>query len=101
MWLDLKKTKSMVVSRARTYALGYGNLTLGGAVVEKLRSLLIPWATFDSKLTFETYLREVVSKATRSLDVVGQVGKLFDCPRVFNRCFNAYVLSNLEYWASV
>ena len=52
-------------------------------------------------LTFETHLREVVSKAARSLDVVRRVGKLLDCPRVLKICFNAYVLSSLEYRAPV
>ena len=57
--------------------------------------------TFDSKLTFETHLREVVSKAARSLVVVRRAGELFDCPRVLKSCLNAYVLSNIEYCAPV
>ena len=55
----------------------------------------------DSKLTFETHFQEVVSKAARSLRVVRQAGKLFDCPRVLKGCFNAYGLSSLEYCAPV
>ena len=46
-------------------------------------------------------MREVVSKAARSLGPVGRAGKLFDCPRVLNSYFNAYVLSRLEYCAPV
>ena len=42
-------------------------------------------------------MREVVSKAVRSLDA----GKLFDCPRVIKSCFNAYVLPSLKYCAPV
>ena len=33
--LNLKKTKSMVLSRSRICALGYGDLTLGGAELEE------------------------------------------------------------------
>ena len=55
----------------------------------------------DSKLTIETHLQEVVLKAARSPGVVHRAGKLFDCPRVLKSCFNAYILSNLEYCALV
>ena len=37
--LNPKKTKSMVLSRSRTSALSYGNLTLGGVKLEELKSL--------------------------------------------------------------
>ena len=35
------KTKSMVVSRSRTIAPGYGDLTLDGAELEEIKSLRI------------------------------------------------------------
>ena len=47
--------------------------------------------TLNSKLMFETHLREVVSKATGNRGVVPRAPKLFDCPRVIKNCFNAYV----------
>ena len=31
-------------------------------------------------------MRKVVSKAAKSLSVVGRAGKLFDCPRVLKSC---------------
>ena len=99
MRLNIKKTKVMVVSRSRTIAPGYGDLTLGGTELEEVKSLRILGMTFDSKLTFETHVREVASKAARSLGVVRHPGKLFDCPRVLNSCLNAYVLFSLEYCA--
>ena len=39
MRLNPKKTKSMEVSRSRTYASGYGDLTLDGAELEEIKSL--------------------------------------------------------------
>ena len=57
--------------------------------------------TLDSKLALEAHLGLVVSKATRILSVVRRARMLFDCPRVLKGCFNAYVLSSLEYCASV
>ena len=98
--LNPKKTKSMVVSRSRTIAPCYGNLTLDGAELEELTSLHIPGVTLDSKLTFETHLREVVSMAGRCLGLLRPAGKFCDCSRVPKSCFNVYVLPSLEYCAS-
>ena len=47
MRLHPKKTKFIVVSRSRTSAPGYGDLTLGGAELEEVHSLHIPRVTFD------------------------------------------------------
>ena len=91
----------MAFNQSRTYTPCYDDLTLGGTVLEYVRNLRILGITFDSKLTFETHLREVVSKTARNFDIVRQAGKLFDCPRVLKSCSNAYVLSNLEYSALV
>ena len=56
-----------MVSRSRTCAPGYGDLTLGGAEVEEVNDLRILGVTFDFKLTFEMHLRETVSKAASNL----------------------------------
>ena len=53
---------------------GYGDFTLGGTELQKLKSLRILGVTFDCKLTFETYLREFVSKTAGSLCVVRLAG---------------------------
>ena len=59
----------MGVSRSRTLAPGYGDFTLGGTELEEVNGLRILGTTVDSKLTFETHLREVVSKTARSLEL--------------------------------
>ena len=61
-----KKTKSMVVSRSRTYAHVYGDFTHDGAKLEEIKSVRILGVIVDSKLRFETHLCEGVSKAARS-----------------------------------
>ena len=93
---SFKKTKSMVVNRSRIYAPGYGHVTFGDAEVKVVKNLHILAVTLDSKLTFKTYLREIVSKAARNLGVMRRAGKLFDCLCVLKSCFNGYVLSNLS-----
>ena len=65
----------MVVSRSRTIAPGYGDLTLGGAEFEEIKGRRILGETLDSKLTCQTHLRKVVSKAAMSLEVVRRAGK--------------------------
>ena len=65
----------MVVSRSQINALGYGDLTLGGSEHEKVNGLRILGVTLNCQLTFEIHLREVVSKAARSLGVVHRAGK--------------------------
>ena len=99
MRLSPKKIKSTVVSRSRTYGQCYGDLTLGDAEPDEVKSLRILRVAFGSKLTFEIHLHGVVSKTARSLGIVHRAGKLYDCPRVFKSCFNAYVFFILEYCA--
>ena len=70
MTLTPKRTKFMAVSLSPTSAPGYRDFTLGGTELEEVKSLRILGVTFDSTLTFETYLWEIVSKAVRNLRVV-------------------------------
>ena len=67
--LNPKKTKSMVLSRSLTNASCYGDLALSGAVFKKVKSLIIIGVILDSKLTFETHLREILPKAATNLGV--------------------------------
>ena len=89
--LNPRKKESMVLVRPRTHAPGYGDLTLSGEEFEKAKSLRILGVTFDSELTFETNLREVMSKTAKSLAVMRRAKKLFEWPRVLKSCFNAHV----------
>ena len=100
MRFNPKNIKFMAVSRSRTIAPVYGDLTIGGAELEEVKGLRILGVTRDSKLTFAIHMREVVSKAARSW-TMWQSGKLPDCPRVLMSCFNAYAMSSLEYCATV
>ena len=63
MKLNPKKTQVMVASRSWFITTGYGDLTLGGAELERVNGL----RNFGVTLT---HLREVVSKAARSVGVM-------------------------------
>ena len=64
--IEAAKTKFMVVGRSRNTTPGYGDPTPSSAELEKVDGLHILGVTVDSKLTFETHFREVVSKAART-----------------------------------
>ena len=90
-----------MVSQSRTTALGYGDLPLGGARLQEVKSLRVLGVTLESHLPFKNHLREAVSKAARSSGVVCRAGKLLGCLRELKNCFNAFVMSSLEYYVPV
>ena len=51
-----------MVSRSVISAPCYGDLALGGVEFEELKSLRILGVSIDFKLTFETHLREIISR---------------------------------------
>ena len=65
-WLN----QDLAAIESRSNVPCYGDLILSAAELEEVKSLRILGLILDSKLTFETHLRYVVSKAARSLGVV-------------------------------
>ena len=90
MRFNSKKTKSMVISRYRTYAPGYVDLTLGSTnLKEAAKSLRILGVTCVLVLTFEIHLHEVVSKAARNSGdraLSRKVILLFTCAQELFQC---------------
>ena len=86
----------MVVCWSLTNTPGNGDLTLDDDGLEETQSLRILGVTLDCKLTFEANLREVVSKAVRSLGDLRRAGKLFD----YSRVCTGFVQNGVS-WASV
>ena len=65
MKLDASKTMTTVVSRSRTMHPQSPALTIGGTVLNESDDLVILEVTFDSKVTFEKYLRSVSRAASQ------------------------------------
>lgn len=101
MLMNPLKTKSLVVSRSRTVAPRFGDIVLDGAGVEVSDDLVILGVRFDSKLTFESHIRDVVASSSRSLGIMRRAAKIFDSTDVLVSCFRSFVLSRLEYCAPV
>ena len=64
MILDPYKTKALVFSRSRMVNLLHGDLVLPGVSICASPNLDIIGATFDSRLTFEDYLRGAVFRVS-------------------------------------
>ena len=70
MKLNASKTKTMIVFRSRTMYPQSPSLTIGGTVLKESADLDILGVTFDSKMTFEKYLRSVSRAASQRLGIL-------------------------------
>ena len=93
-WCDLwgikfnaNKTKTMIVSRSLTMHPQSPILTIGGTVLKESDDLVILAVAFDSKMTFEKYLRPVSSAASQRLSTLRKSGEYFMIDRLFGVAF--------------
>ena len=70
MKLNVSKTKTMIVSSSCTMHPQSHPLTIGRTVLKESNDLVILGVTFDSKMTFEKYLRSVSRAASQSLGIL-------------------------------
>ena len=70
MILNASRTKTMIVSRSRTMHPQCVALTIGGTVLKESYDVVIMRVTFDSKITFEKYLRSVSRAASERLCIL-------------------------------
>ena len=91
-WCDLwgmkfnaSKTKTMIVSRSRTMHPQSPPLTIDGTVLTESDDLDIFGVTFDSKLTFEKYLRSVFRAASQRLGILRKSWQVFHDKLLFGR----------------
>ena len=70
MKLNASKTKTMIVSRSRTVHPQSPPLTNGRTLLKESDDRVILGVTFDSKMTFEKYLRLVSRAASQRLGIL-------------------------------
>ena len=70
MRVNPNKTKSLVISRARTIVPQFPSFVLDGAEVERVHQLRILGVTLDRLLTFETHIRSVVASVSSRLGIL-------------------------------
>ena len=81
MKLNVSKTKTMMVLRARTMHPQSPQLTIGGTVLTESDDRDIFGFTFDSTMTFETHLRSVSRAVSQRLCILRSPGEysMIDC----------------------
>ena len=87
MKLNVRNTKTMIVSRSRTMHAQSPPLTIGGTVLKESDDLVIMGATFDSKMTLVEYLRKS--------------WRVFHARSLLGRCYRGFVLPVLEYCSEI
>ena len=77
MILNPHKTKALVISRSRTVNIPHGDLVLSGVSIRASPNLDILGVKFNGKLTFEDYVRDVVSRVSRRIRILRLVKRIF------------------------
>ena len=101
MILNLNKIKALVVSRSRTMSHPHGDLVLSGVSIRASPNLDILGVKFDSKLTFEDYVRGIISRVSQIICILRLVKRIFVGTSVLLRCYFAFVLPILEHSSPV
>ena len=77
MILNNNKTEALVVSRSRTVNPPHGDLVLSGVSICNIPNLDILGVKFDSRLTFEDYVRGIVSHVSQRIGILKLVKCIF------------------------
>ena len=77
MKLNVSKTKTMIASRSHTMHPKSPPLTIDGTVLKVSDDLDILGVSFDSKLTFEKYLRSASRAASQGLGILRKSWQVF------------------------
>ena len=96
MKLNVRKSKTMIVSRSRTMHSRSPPLTIGGTVLKESDELVILIVTFDSKMTFGKHLRPVSIAASQWFGILGKSWQVFHDRLLLGRYFRGFVLPILE-----
>ena len=98
MKLNASKTNTMIVSMSRTMHPKSPPLTIRGTVLMESDDLVILGVTFDSKMTFEKYLRSVSRAASQRLRILRKSWRVFHDRSLLGYAFG--VLS-CQFWSIV
>ena len=76
-------------------------LTVGGTVLKESDEIVILRVTFDSKMTFEKYLRSVSRAASQRCGILRKSWRVFHDRSLLRRCFWGFVMPVLEYCSAL
>ena len=101
MILNPNKTKALVVSRSRTVNPSNFDLVLSGVSICASPNLDILSVKFDSRLTFEDHVLNIVFRVSQRISILKLVERVFADTSVLLRCCYAFVLIIFEYCSPV
>ena len=101
MKINPAKSKSLCFSRSRTVFPLHGDLVVDGSPIANCCELDILGVKFDSKLTFESHIRAIVSSASRKLGILRKAYTILQDASISVTCFRCFILPLLEYCAPV
>ena len=101
MKLNPSKSKEMLVSRSRTRFPEHPNLSINGALINQVHQLKLLGVTLDSKLTFETHLRDMSRSISQKLGILRKSKKIYEDDDILRRCFFSFTLPHFEYCSAV
>ena len=101
MSLNARKTHSIIFSRSRTLNPDHPPLMLDNTSLDTSDNVKLLGVTFDSKLTFEAYLRSVASSIAQKTGLLRKCKKSFGQNDAVLRSFFSFILPKFEYCSVV
>ena len=101
MRLNSNKNQSMIDSRFRTVFPPHSDLLVSGTSLNFCDSFKILGVMFDSKFTFERYIRSISSLIAKKIGILRKFFRIFGDHDVIFKCFNSSIRHCLEYCSPV
>ena len=100
-FINLIKTKSIVFSSSRTQNPVFPDLSIDGTRIDLCDSISLLGVTLDSKLTFETHIRNLSVGISRKVGLLRKCKVLYDSNDIVLRSFYSFILPHFEYCGPV
>ena len=101
MKLNPSKSRSLIVSRSRTPQPQHPVLNVDNDVIPNFSTLKLLGVTLDSKLTFETHVRSVVSCISQKLGLLRKCRRIYADDDIVMNSFYSFILPHFEYCSLV
>ena len=91
----------MIVSRSRTHFPEHPNLFINATLINRVDQLKLLGVTLDSKLTFESHLRDMSRSISQKLGILRKSRKIYEDDNILRRCFFSFTLPHFEYCSAI
>ena len=101
MKLNPNKSKEIIVSRSRTLFPEHPIVLINGVIINRANQLKLLGVTLDSKLTFESHIRNMSVGISQKLGILRKSRKIYEDDVILRRCFFSFILPHFEYCSAV